>query len=664
MTSRADGPSSASSEPSSSARVSTGSARAANIRPDEDQGGRTGDQMWSADPASWPDDSWAWPGGQSEFPDEDREPPTPEGILLAFDPDVGAPSPSDPWSPDPAAWADPADRADRTAARKRVPEAFAAGFTHRDAAGWGPEYATGSPSGFAAGGPADTLEPGPVLAGLAAQAWDGGLAALSDDELIGVMCAARRVCSWQTALEFAAVAELDARRMAQVGDVTEPRAAAHTSEELAAALVLTGRAADMLLDLAAGLARLPAVSALLATGTIDRARAVVFVDELAQLDPADAATVAATVLPRAAGLTTGQLRAALRRAVLAFDPAAARRRRERAAAEARVESWQESSGNTALAGRELSPADALAAERHLTALARDLKAAGAPGGLDRLRSVAFTALLSGQSPESLLPMPTLGRSSQGPGGAPGAGSGLAWPSGPRGTVHLTMPLMAWLGLSDTPGTIDGVGAADAMTCRDLASTLSGWAGTRWCLTMTGPDGRAVAHACATAGPPQSPPETGPPEKGPPQTGPPPGRAPPDGCWPSGGRWPGGIGWPGGAEWLAGLTVQWLETEDCRHQRETASYRPSRLLRHLIKVRNPTCTARGCRRQATNCDDDHTIPYDQGGRTCECNIAPLCRRHHRCKQARGWHLEQPRPGVLRWTAPHGRSYVTAAEPYPV
>jgi len=546
------------------------------------------------------------------------------------------------------------------AGRKRVREVFAAGFTHRDAAGWGPEYATGSPSGFAAGGPADTLEPGPVLAGLAAQAWEDGLATLSDDELIGVMCAARRVCSWQAALEFAAVAELDARRLAQVGDVSEPRAAAHTSEELAAALVLTGRAADTLLDLAAGLARLPAVGAVLAAGAIDRTRAVVFVDELALLDAADAAAIAATVLPRAPELTTGQLRAALRRAVLAFDPAAARRRREKAAADARVESWQESSGNTALAGRELPPADALAAERHLTALARALKAAGAVGSLDQLRTAAFGALLSGRSPESLVPMPVPADTSRQPDGAshqpdgraPGAGSGLAWPAGPLGTVHLTMPLTAWLSLSDAPGTIDGVGVADAMTCRDLAQTLSGWTGTRWCLTVTGSDGRALGHACAASGPPQPSPLERPPSGRPPPGRPPPGRPPPGGLW------------PGGAEWLAGLTVQWLETADCDHRRETAGYRPSRRLRHLIKVRNPTCTAPGCRRQAVNCDDDHTIPYGQGGRTCECNLAPLCRRHHRTKQAQGWHLEQPRPGVLRWTAPHGRSYVTTAEPYPV
>ena len=67
-------------------------------------------------------------------------------------------------------------------------EMLAAGFTHDD-------HEDGA-RGFAAGGPLDQLAPGPALAGFAAQAWDGGLAVLSDDELIGVLSAARRIASW------------------------------------------------------------------------------------------------------------------------------------------------------------------------------------------------------------------------------------------------------------------------------------------------------------------------------------------------------------------------------------------------------------------------------------------------------------------------------------
>jgi hypothetical protein len=46
------------------------------------------------------------------------------------------------------------------------------------------------------------------------------------------------------------------------------------------------------------------------------------------------------------------------------------------------------------------------------------------------------------------------------------------------------------------------------------------------------------------------------------------------------------------------------------------------------------------------------------------LYPLCRRHHRAKQAQGWQLTQPRPGVLIWTLPCGRTITTTPEPYPV
>ena len=120
----------------------------------------------------------------------------------------------------------------------------------------------------------------------------------------------------------------------------------------------------------------------------------------------------------------------------------------------------------------------------------------------------------------------------------------------------------------------------------------------------------------------------------------------------------------GSLWLAGIAVTRLETGDCRHLRESPSYRPPPRLRHLVTIRQPTCSFPGCRRPAIRCDEDHTLPYDEGGRTCECNLAPLCRRHHRAKQARGWQLTQPEPGTMVWITPSGRSYATGPTVYPV
>ena len=70
---------------------------------------------------------------------------------------------------------------------------------------------------------------------------------------------------------------------------------------------------------------------------------------------------------------------------------------------------------------------------------------------------------------------------------------------------------------------------------------------------------------------------------------------------------------------------------------------------------------GCGAQAVHCDLDHTHPYP-AGITCQCDLAPACRRHHRCKQAPGWRLTQPEPGVMHWTTPSGRSYTTKPTVY--
>jgi HNH endonuclease len=117
-----------------------------------------------------------------------------------------------------------------------------------------------------------------------------------------------------------------------------------------------------------------------------------------------------------------------------------------------------------------------------------------------------------------------------------------------------------------------------------------------------------------------------------------------------------------AEWLAGLKMAWLESGACGHARQAAGYRPGPLLAHLITIRQRTCSFPGCRRPARRCDQDHTVPYDQGGRTCECNLAALCRAHHRAKQAPGWQLAQPEPGRLTWIPPHGRAYTVIPQPY--
>jgi hypothetical protein len=299
-------------------------------------------------------------------------------------------------------------------------------------------------------------------------------------------------------------------------------------------------------------------------------------------------------------------------------------------------------GTAALAGRDLDPAAVIAADKTLDADARWLKAHDVPGSHDQRRALAYLARLTGQPLTGRIPAPAAtagGGPASGPQPWPPAGTPGApypgWPGGlggagslggPGGTVNLTMPAATWLGSGDAPGEITGTGPADAATCRQVAGALAAHPATRWCVTVTDARGRATGHGCARAGP------------GPPATASP-------------------------AAWLATITITPVETGTCTHRRESAAYQPPDPLRHIIKIRSRRCGFPGCRRPATRCDDDHTIPHHSGGRTCECNLHPLCRRHHQTKQAPGWRLDQPEPGVLIWTTPAGRTITVTPEPYP-
>jgi hypothetical protein len=530
--------------------------------------------------------------------------------LLAADPGLAG----DAWLAEDPDWANP---------EPTVREVLKAGRWDRS---------RGDGAGFAAGGVTDRLPPGPTLAGLAGDAWNDGLDQLSDDELIGVLRAARRLTSWATAMELAAVADLWRRRTAEE-DAGDDGAARYAAEEIAAALTLTVRAADKVLGLAVALCRLPATRRALAAGDIDAPRAIVIADEVTGLADAHAATVDQAVAGDAPDQTTGQLRAATRRAAIAADPDAARQRKEEALREARVERWDEHAGTAALAGRDLPPAAVLAADYHLTALAEQLKAAGAPGTMDTLRAQVYLALLSGVPVSSLVP------------GEPEhvyTGAGKAGAPGSRGRVNLTLPMATWLGLAEVPGHAAGYGPLDATDSRALATALAARADSKWCLTLTDRDGRPVAHGCArprrNEGRRRAPPAAKPPGEREAAQHPGTARAGPGGMKPT---------------WT--FTITLLDTGPCDHARETPAYEPPPGLRHLVEARQFTCTFPGCRRPASQCDLDHTVPYHQGGRTCLCNLSPLCRRHHEVKQATGWALEQASPGVMTWTTPAGRRY---------
>jgi hypothetical protein len=554
---------------------------------------------------------------------------------------------------------------------------------------------------------ADVLRPGPVLSALTEQA-ASDLAALSDDQLIGTLSAARRLENRAAYLQAIAIAEFARRREAEREAAKSRKVPLHCrpgqfpGEELAAELVCTARYADERIWQATDLAtRLPRTLAGMADGTIDATRAYIIWSYTWCLTPQDAARADEALAAAAPGLRPDQLGRKAAALEMKLDPAAVKRRREHARqAGQRVEVKHERSGNAMLAGRELDPVTALAAKANIDALAVRLRNANLAGSLQHLRAWIMTELLQGRDPlnqltaasaaESDGPEPGIpvspGTGSPGT-GSPGTGpvSGTGAPAPLPALINILIPAGTLLGWSAAPAQAGSWGLLDADEARAFAGAASLSPRTRFCLTLVAPDGTALAHGCSRgqhpwtppspATPlPAAPPPDGPPPTGPPPDGPQPGGPPPTGApgqrsphaRPAGSR---GDPPPGPAQALQlaelirrlNVTFRPVAQGSCDHADAEDHYTPSRGLKHLIRARTATCSAPACNAQAVYCDLDHTVPFPDGP-TCQCNLAPKCRRHHRCKQAAGWKVEQPEPGVTRWTVPSGRSHTTAPTSY--
>jgi hypothetical protein len=523
-------------------------------------------------------------------------------------------------------------------------------------------------AGFAQGGEADTMTPGPLLATVVhtVTGQDGaGLAGCSDDQLMGIISASQRMESNAAWTRLAAIAEFAARHP---GASLEDEFAA---DELACELHLTPLSAAQQMDYADTVARrLPKTFAALAAGRIHPVHLRIIEDETSILTDQDAAQADQVLAEAAPGKTFGELRSAAHKLVLQLDPEAVRKRKEAARREAHVRRFREDSGNAGMVARELPPDEVLASWQHVEQRALDLRAAGMPGSLQELRVRAYLDLLQERDSRDLAPdpLPAVGgeaddasvagqppsdgeqpsAGSDGPGengGRGGPGNGTGGPGGLRpggapgpgpasgpslaALVTITVPLATWQGRSELPGEADGFGVLDGDEARDLVAAAARHPRTRWCVTVVNPDGTGAAHGCL------------------------PGRHPPPGTGPP--------SWPPA---LLKISLIPVARGPCDHAHAEVGYHPSRKLAHLIRARNTRCTAPGCSRPAARCDLDHTCPWDQGGPTCECNLAPLCRHHHRCKQAEVWQLEQPEPGVLIWRTPSGRTYATSPTTYQV
>jgi Domain of unknown function (DUF222) len=564
-------------------------------------------------------------------------------------------------------------------------------------------------SAFVQDGPADTLAPSALLAALTEAAF-ADAARLSDDELTGALQAARRLQNRAYYLETLATAELACRRAAQYeedkagGVPRNQRRAQFPDLELAAQLLVGRRHAQHLLDEATELtARLPRTLAGMADGVIDPARASAIASATLCLSDAEAALV-----DQALAQTAHEVRAdtvARRAAALAMklDPEAVQREREDARrTRQRVEARREQSGNASFSVREADTSLVMSVQAAMNELAVRLRNAGAEGTLDSLRAMAALDRLLNRDPlDRLAPPPPepaedddyLDDHAEGHAGTPDnlgtspipedlpsnemddcfwdpeaseAGEGedsdrqgrasvndededectvrrtpspgtrAGGPAKLPALINLIVPASTLLGWGTAPGQAGSWGLTDPQETRDIVKAAARHPRTRWCLTVVDERGEAVAHACAGGRHPWTP---QPPD-------------PPPGTSDQSARV---------QEFLASLgitpgAVERIARGPCDHRHAEPRYAPSRKLRHLIRARAQTCTAPGCGGQSIHADQDHVIPFPDGP-TDECNLHTPCRAHHRAKQAPGWRVEQPEPGVIRWTLPNGRTRTT-------
>jgi hypothetical protein len=235
--------------------------------------------------------------------------------------------------------------------------------------------------------------------------------------------------------------------------------------------------------------------------------------------------------------------------------------------------------------------EVLASMQHVEDRARALRDAGVPGTWEELKVRATLDLLQERDSRPA-PSESSASDSTPEGSDPAANGRAAAGEGPSigAMITITVPHTALEGDVGPPGEVAGFGIVDHADTRGLVAAAARNRATRWCVTVLNPDGTVGAHGCAAGSRP----------------------------WPPESVTPRGL-----LDFLNIKNITPVIRGPCQHARAEDRYRPSRKLQHLVQARNATCIAPGCGRRAASCDLDHTDPHHQGGRTCECNLAPQC-----------------------------------------
>jgi hypothetical protein len=285
----------------------------------------------------------------------------------------------------------------------------------------------------------DEMEPGPYLAATLSSL---DLSRLSGDDVVTSMRAQQRLISHDQAGLCAAMVET---AHCVAADTTErsPVIEDFAPEEIGAALTLTRRMSNDELGVAFDLdSRLPQVARAMRSGDLDARKARILSRDTAHLDSQTANEVVDVILPEAPSLTTGQIRARLRKLCIEADPADAMSRYERSLTERKVVAEENAEGTAAFIISQASPQDVLAARDHVNRLAKRLKSDDDPRNIDQIRADHALALLQDEL----------------------SGSG----KGHGGTVTMTASISTLAELDQMPGDLGGYGPVIAEVARKVA----------------------------------------------------------------------------------------------------------------------------------------------------------------------------------------------------
>lgn len=407
----------------------------------------------------------------------------------------------------------------------------------------------------------DSMEPGPVM-GVFLSGID--VSKVSPHDRVIVLRANDRMMSYFSAQRYRDIAAVHRSYSSDDGG-TYIEAGTASSAEIRLALRLTRATADNELAFALSLEhRLPRLRDMLTAGTVDLRRAQTIERSTVHLSDATARKVLDQIASHAPELTTGQLRARIRKLCIEADPDEAQDRYETAHADRRVVIQPTDSGTVNLMGYDLPPDEVAAIMSKVNRAAMQLR--GTPGEtrtMDQLRADICLDLLHGIAPAAVA----------------GASN--------TGVIDLVVDLDTLAGLSDQPGDLGGYGPVIADVARKIADASRD---AEWRITGVNDLGESI-H----------------------------------------------IG--------------------------TTSRRPTASQRRRIQTRHRSCVFPGCRMPATSCDLDHTTAVQDGGKTCDCNLAPLCRHDHCIKHAEGWAYRRLPDGRHQWTTPFGHTYATPPDRAP-